>query len=80
MKAKVIVTLRKDVLDPQGKAIESALLRLGHKGVSGVRVGKYIEMSLENRNKAQATAELKTMCEKLLSNPVIEDARYELTE
>lgn len=78
MKAKVYVTLRKSVLDPQGKAVQHALSTLGFPEVKDVRVGKYIELDLGSADKVQAEAKIKTMCEKLLANTVIEDFRYEL--
>jgi phosphoribosylformylglycinamidine synthase len=72
-KAKVHVTLKRDVLDPQGKAIQNACRSLGHPGVAGVRQGKLFELELEARDDAQARAVLKELCEKLLANPIIED-------
>ena len=78
MKAKVYVTLKKSVLDPQGKAIEHALSTMGFPGVKDVRVGKFIELDLGLVDKAQAEQKIKTMCEKLLANTVIEDFKYEL--
>lgn len=78
MKAKVYVTLRKSVLDPQGKAVQHALSTMGFPDVKDVRIGKYIELDLGAAEKAQAEQKVKTMCEKLLANTVIEDFRYEL--
>jgi len=72
-KAKVHVTLKRDVLDPQGKAIQSACGSLGHPSVESVRQGKLFELELEARDEAQARAVLRELCEKLLANPVIED-------
>ena len=72
-KAVVHVTLKRDVLDPQGKAIQSACRSLGHAGVASVRQGKLFELELEARDEAQARALLRELCEKLLANPVIED-------
>ncbi len=77
MKAKVIVKLKPSVLDPQGKAVQGALHRLGYPQVQGVRVGKFIELQLDGENREKARVEVHEMCEKLLSNPVIEDAQYE---
>ncbi len=71
--ARVTVTLKKGVLDPQGKAIEGALGMLGFEGVSSVRQGKVFDLVLNHDNKAKAEADLKAMCEKLLANTVIED-------
>jgi len=78
MKAKVYVTLKKSVLDPQGKAVEHALSSMGFGDVRDVRVGKFIELDLGATDKAQAEKKIKTMCEKLLANTVIEDFKYEL--
>ena len=78
MKAKVYVTLRKSVLDPQGKAVQQALFSMGFSEVKEVRMGKYIELDLGATEKAKAEEKIKAMCEKLLANTVIEDFRYEL--
>jgi phosphoribosylformylglycinamidine synthase len=71
--AIVHVTLKRDVLDPQGKAIQNACRNLGHAAVASVRQGKLFELALEARDEAQARALLRELCEKLLANPVIED-------
>jgi phosphoribosylformylglycinamidine synthase PurS subunit len=78
MKARVIVTLKTSVLDPQGKAIESSLKSLGFGGVAGVRQGKVFDLELEGTDKAKAEADIKAMCEKLLANTVIESYRVEI--
>ncbi len=78
MKAKIHVTLKQGILDPQGKAIEHALDALGFKNAANVRVGKYMELDLDEQDKAKAEAEVKHMCEKLLANTIIEEYRYEL--
>ncbi len=78
MKAKVYVTLRKSVFDPQGKAVQEALNTMGFSEVQNVRMGKYIELDLGSTEKAAAETKIKSMCEKLLANTVIEDYRYEL--
>jgi phosphoribosylformylglycinamidine synthase len=78
VKAKVFVTLKKSVLDPQGKAVQHALSTLGFNEVKDVRVGKYIELELGDVQKAQAEQKIKTMCEKLLANTVIEEYKFEL--
>ena len=78
MKAKVHVTLKNGVLDPQGKAIESALDHMGYRDVGAVRVGKYIELDLGETNKEKAQSALKDMCEKLLANTVIEKYAIDL--
>jgi len=72
-KAMVHVTLKPDVLDPQGKAIQNACQSLGHPSVKSVRQGKLFELVLEARDEAQARVVLRELCEKLLANPVIED-------
>ncbi len=78
--AKVEVTLKKAVLDPQGAAVEKSLQALGYDGVSEVRVGKYIELNLEANDREEAAARVEDMSRRLLSNPVIEDFSYELQE
>ena len=78
MKAKIHVTLKQGILDPQGKAIEHALDSLGFKNAANVRVGKYMEVDLNEPDRAKADAQVKQMCEQLLANTVIEDYRYEL--
>lgn len=80
MKAKVHVTLKHGVLDPQGKAIQHALGNLGFTGVGDVRQGKYIELDLGESDRAKAHATVKEMCEKLLANTVIENYAIELVE
>ncbi|MEE8506364.1 MAG: phosphoribosylformylglycinamidine synthase subunit PurS [Kiloniellales bacterium] len=78
MKARVHVTLKPGILDPQGKAIQNALASLGFAGVKGVRQGKVIELELTESDPAQAREELTAMCEKLLANTVIENYAIEL--
>ncbi|MCR5859971.1 phosphoribosylformylglycinamidine synthase subunit PurS [Mesorhizobium sp. J428] len=73
IKARVTVTLKNGVLDPQGKAIEGALGTLGFGGVGQVRQGKVFDIELDGSDKAKAEADLKAMCEKLLANTVIEN-------
>ncbi|MGO4436196.1 phosphoribosylformylglycinamidine synthase subunit PurS [Rhizobium sp. RAF56] len=73
IKARVTVTLKNGVLDPQGKAIEGALGALGFDGVGQVRQGKVFDLQLNSADKAGAEADLKAMCEKLLANTVIEN-------
>ncbi|MEE8350750.1 MAG: phosphoribosylformylglycinamidine synthase subunit PurS [Rhodospirillales bacterium] len=80
MKAKVHVTLKQGVLDPQGKAVQHALEALGFGGVDGVRQGKFIELELTETNAKKAQSEVEAMCEKLLANTVIEDYRVEIAE
>jgi len=78
MKARVHVTLKSGVLDPQGKAIAHALASLGFTGVNSVRQGKVIELDLAETDPAQAQQSLTAMCEKLLANTVIENYAIEL--
>ncbi|MHA0042237.1 phosphoribosylformylglycinamidine synthase subunit PurS [Deinococcus sp. PEB2-63] len=78
-KAKVFVTLKPSILDPQGRTVERALSHLDHRNVSGVRVGKYIELTLSG-SRAEVEAQLRDITENVLSNPVMEDARWELSE
>ncbi len=73
IKARVTVTLKNGVLDPQGKAIEGALGALGFDGVNQVRQGKVFDLVVETSDKAQAEEQIKAMCEKLLANTVIEN-------
>ena len=79
MKARVTVTLKSGVLDPQGKAIEGALKSLGVAGVTSVRQGKVFDIELAVADKNAAEAALKNACEKLLANTVIENYRVEVT-
>lgn len=79
MKARVFVTLKNGVLDPQGEAIRHALGSLGFEGVDGVRQGKVIELELAETDATAAEAEVARMCEKLLANTVIENYRVEIT-
>ncbi len=78
MKAKIHVTLKSGVLDPQGKAIAHALGSLGFDGVESVRQGKFLEIDLAETDAAKARAQLDDMCKQLLANTVIEDYRIDL--
>ncbi|HPG01823.1 MAG: phosphoribosylformylglycinamidine synthase subunit PurS [Hyphomicrobiales bacterium] len=78
MKARVVVTLKNGVLDPQGKAIEGALKSLGVEGVASVRQGKVFDLEIEGQDKAAASASLQAACEKLLANTVIENFKIDL--
>jgi phosphoribosylformylglycinamidine synthase subunit PurS len=73
IKARVTVTLKNGVLDPQGKAIEGALGALGFDGVGHVRQGKVFDLELQTEDRTKAETDLKAMCDKLLANTVIED-------
>ncbi len=76
--AKVHVTLKPVVLDPQGQAVQGGLKSLGFDSVQSVRAGKYLEIKLDAPDKAEAERLVKEMCVKLLANPVIEDYRLEV--
>ncbi len=78
MKAKVYVTLKKGVLDPQGKAVMGALKSMDFGEVSDVRVGKFMELELDGGSKDEEEKRLKEMCERLLANTVIENYRIEI--
>ena len=78
--ARIYVTLKPTVNDPQGLTIRGALHSLGFADVESVRAGKYLEVSLAAKSHAQAEKQLAEMCRKLLANPVIEDYRFELEE
>ncbi len=80
MKAYVYVSLKKSVLDPQGKTIQGALKKMGYQGVGDVRQGKYFEISLEQLGKDQAKAEVERIAREVLTNPVIEEYRYSIEE
>lgn len=78
MKARVTVTLKSGVLDPQGQAIQGSLKSLGFGGVAGVRQGKVFDIELADGDAAAAESNLKAMCEKLLANTVIENYAIEI--
>ena len=81
MKAKVYVTLKPSVLDPQGKAIKHSVKLLGYNGISDIRQGKYFEIAIEGpQTLEQARAEALRMAHDVLSNPIIEDFRVEIEE
>jgi phosphoribosylformylglycinamidine synthase len=78
MRAKIFISFKNGVLDPQGKAVERSLHTLGYQEVRDVRMGKYLEIELEAASSEAAEARLREMCDKLLANPVIEDYRFEI--
>lgn len=78
MRAKVYITLKNGVLDPQGRAIANALGHLGFSNVDDVRQGKFIEISLQETDRQKAEQVLDTMCKNLLANTVIENYRFEI--
>ena len=73
MKARIHITLKSGVLDPQGKAVRNSLGALGFDGVEKVRQGKYMEIDLQETDEGKARSSIEAMCEKLLANTVIED-------
>ena len=79
MKAKIIITPKKAVLDPQGKTVQNALEHMGYTGIGAVHVGKYLEIELGG-DKEAARKQIDEACHKFLSNPVIEDYRFEMVE
>jgi phosphoribosylformylglycinamidine synthase subunit PurS len=76
----VFVTLKRGVLDPQGKAVCTSLHQLGYREVTDVRIGKCMEVTLGGLPRREAEQRLKAMCDKLLANPVIEEYRFEVYE
>ena len=80
MKAKIFITLKDDVLDPQGKAIAQSLKNLGFSDICDVRQGKLIEIEIDKDNKRLVFTEIESMCNKLLANTVIENYKIEITE
>ncbi len=80
MKARIYVTLKQGVLDPQGSAVARALGNLGFGGVKDVRQGKYIEVAMVEKDEKKAAEAVESMCRKLLANTVIEKYRFELEE
>jgi phosphoribosylformylglycinamidine synthase PurS subunit len=80
MRVRIFVSLKPGVLDPQGKAIERSLHSLGYAEVQDVRMGKYLEINLEQDARQTVEARVRDMCDKLLANPVIEDYRFDIEE
>lgn len=77
--AKIYVTLKPSILDPQGRTVERALSHLNHDNVGSVRIGKYIELNLSGE-RGNVEKQLKDIVDNVLSNPIMEDARWELSE
>ncbi|SVB19567.1 uncharacterized protein METZ01_LOCUS172421 [marine metagenome] len=75
MKVSTIITLKKEVLDPQGKVIKSALDGMGFNNINEIRQGKYFEIDIDEKDKKKAEEQVENMCKKLLTNLVIEDYR-----
>jgi phosphoribosylformylglycinamidine synthase PurS subunit len=80
MKAKIYITLKNGIHDPQGRAVQQSLHTLGFETVQDVRIGKFLEVDLQDKDKATAETTINDMCQKLLANMVIEDFRYEIIE
>jgi phosphoribosylformylglycinamidine synthase PurS subunit len=80
VRAKIYVTLKREVLDPQGDAVKRALGALGFEGARDVRIGKLVEIDVDRGDRAEVEGQVRAMCEKLLANPVIEDFRFELVD
>jgi phosphoribosylformylglycinamidine synthase len=78
MKARIIITPKKAVLDPQGKTVQNALAHMGYAGIGAVHVGKYLEIELADSDKEAARKQIEDACHKILSNPVIEDYQFEI--
>jgi phosphoribosylformylglycinamidine synthase len=78
MKAKIIITPKKAVVDPQGKTVQNALAHMGYGGIGAVHVGKYLEIDLADDDPATARQWINEACHKILSNPIIEDYRFEI--
>ncbi|HLX95377.1 MAG TPA: phosphoribosylformylglycinamidine synthase subunit PurS [Verrucomicrobiae bacterium] len=80
MKAKIVITPKRAVVDPQGKTVRNALEQMGHQGIKAVHVGKYLEIELDGADRETARKALDEACHKFLSNPVIEDYKLEVTD
>jgi len=78
MKAKIIITPKKAVLDPQGKTVQNALEHMGYNGIAAVHVGKYLEIELDGSDREASRLRLNEACHKFLSNPLIEDYHLEI--
>ena len=78
MKATIIVTPKKAVLDPQGKSVQNALEQMGYQGIGAVHVGKYLEIELPGADKESWRKQIDEACHRILSNPVIEDYKFEI--
>lgn len=78
--ARITVTLRKSILDPQGKAVEHSLKSLGYDKITDTRIGKYIELFIDANSKEEATVITEEACRKVLANSVMEDYSFDITE
>jgi phosphoribosylformylglycinamidine synthase subunit PurS len=79
-KAQIKVTLRKSILDPQGKTVEHSIQSLGYKDVVDTRIGKYVELKLDSSSEEEAKKITEAVCSKLLANPVMEDYEYSIVK
>ncbi len=79
-KATVYVTIKENVLDPQGSATQGGLHKMGYTEIGHVRIGKYMQFEIDSASRAEAEVRVKELCEKILANTVIEDYRFELEE
>ena len=79
-RAKVLIKRRPSILDPQGKAVEIGAQHLGLTNIKNTRIGKYIEFDVDTKDKSEAEKEVSNYCDKLLSNPIIEDYEFTLSE
>ncbi|HEY6952164.1 MAG TPA: phosphoribosylformylglycinamidine synthase subunit PurS [Bacteroidota bacterium] len=79
-RAKITVTLRKSILDPQGKAVEQSIHSLGYGTVENVRIGKFIELTVDTKSREEAERLTNDVCRKLLANPVMEDFSFVVEE
>ena len=77
-RSRIRVTLRKSILDPQGKAVKNAIETLGVRGIQDVRMGKYIELQVDGLSEADAKETTEEVCKKLLANPVMEDYHFDV--
>lgn len=78
--SRITVTLRKSILDPQGKAVQHGIHSLGYESVEDVRIGKFIELAVNAKNKTEAEEVTRDVCKKLLANPVMEDFTFVVEE
>lgn len=78
--AKILITLRKTILDPQGKAVEHSLKSLGYDSITDTRIGKYIELKIDTSDKTSARTVAEEACKKLLANSVMEDYSFEIVK
>lgn len=77
-KAQIKVTLRKSILDPQGKTVEHSIQSLGYRNISDTRIGKYIELKIDASSEGEARKVTEEVCHKLLANPVMEDYEFSI--